>query len=355
MKKNIKILSIFLFILNFSFAFILISAESIHVKADVDLITSTESYKPTFGENTTITPGGTITIPYEYGISEVLLYVEKCTDYDKKIESCKGSFEPAAIIHRTGRTATNAWLEPLNSGGSKSTLLNQPSISISLSTYVDVGDVVRISAIYELADYRWLDSLIEQKNGKWVAKKMGDIRSGFFFPQFCNVNAGMTNCNSTRSVKPLSKLLKNTRVEKFISDNGLTNKNIQVVYDSGNIIYVGNHESLSNEFPEGAVSTRYGFQNIVLKVANEGDNSGVNDLVNGTIIPALLAVLGVAAVVTSTVLGYKIIKAADDPGERQEKIKYLRNILIGLAVAAIVLLAANPIREFIEDKLLNKK
>ena len=343
MKRNIKILSIFLFILSFSFVFTLLTT---NVKAEYDFLENIdeESVGITGGS---VTRGGTITIKYEYGISEVLLYVEKCTNYDEKIKSCK-SYEPAAIIHRTGRTATNAWLEQLNSGGSTSTLSNVPSISISLSNYVNVGDVVRISAIYELAgSYEYL---IEKNGDKWVAKNMGDIGSGFFFPQFCNVNAGMNNCNSLRGVKPLSKLKKETRVEKFISDNGLTNKDIQISYDSGNIIYRG-----GDNLSEGQVNTHYTFRNITLKVANEGDDSGVSDLVNGTIIPALLAVLGVAAVVTSTVLGYKIIKAADDPGERQEKIKYLRNILIGLAVAAIVLLVANPVREFIEEKLINQK
>ena len=150
MKRNVKILSIFLFILSFSFVFTLFTT---NVKAEYDFLENIDEESVGINGGGSVTRGGTITIKYEYGISEVLLYVEKCTNFKNKEKGVCDSngFEPVAIIHRTGKTATNAWLEQLNSGGSTSTLSNVPSISISLSNYVNVGDVVRISAIYELA------------------------------------------------------------------------------------------------------------------------------------------------------------------------------------------------------------
>lgn len=351
MKKNIKILSIFLFIATFFFSFMLINNIESKVRAldtsDFETNCSGQSSSPikclsassmipqeddkvteykqgSINNGATLNTRGKFTLKYQYGYTEILIYVEKCTGIDSGGYKCK-DFKPDSIIHFSGtKTKDNTTVY---------------SKEISLDNYYNDGDIIRVSIIYELAT---------------------TYDDNFFYPQFCNVVSKINNCTTDRVNNDGYALLPNARVEGYTSSKntveGFVDKahisasQIKIDYDSKKLIYKG----LETEKIEGKSNTKLKFANIVVRIEDTHDDTEIESIVYGTVIPALLAVLGVCAVVTSTVLGYKIVKSADDPGERQEKIKSLRNILIGLAAAALVLLAARPVQSFVE-KLISKQ
>jgi len=73
---------------------------------------------------------------------------------------------------------------------------------------------------------------------------------------------------------------------------------------------------------------------------NSGDNSDINkawdtveEIVNGTLMPIIYAALGLFLIVKGAILGMQIVKAADEPQVRQEKIGSLKWLVIGVAIA----------------------
>ena len=59
----------------------------------------------------------------------------------------------------------------------------------------------------------------------------------------------------------------------------------------------------------------------------------VSDIVMSIVMPVLYAVIGVFLVVKGAILGFQIVKAADEPQVRQEKIGALKWLVIGVAIA----------------------
>lgn len=59
----------------------------------------------------------------------------------------------------------------------------------------------------------------------------------------------------------------------------------------------------------------------------------VSDIVMSIVMPVLYAVIGVFLVVKGSILGFQIVKAADEPQVRQEKIGALKWLVIGVAIA----------------------
>ena len=59
----------------------------------------------------------------------------------------------------------------------------------------------------------------------------------------------------------------------------------------------------------------------------------IYEITHGTILPILWAVLGIFFVVKGALLGIQIVKSADEPQVRQEKIGALKWLAIGVAVA----------------------
>ena len=74
-------------------------------------------------------------------------------------------------------------------------------------------------------------------------------------------------------------------------------------------------------------------------------------MIYDTIIPVLLGILGFAAVVSCSVLGYQIVKSADEPQERAQKVHNLKIILLGIGVAFVILMLIKPIINIIENYL----
>lgn len=77
----------------------------------------------------------------------------------------------------------------------------------------------------------------------------------------------------------------------------------------------------------------------------------ISDVVYDTIMPIIWAVLTVFLVVKGTLLGVQIVKAADEPQVRQEKIGSLKWLVIGVAVAALASGAVTFITGFISGAL----
>jgi len=71
-----------------------------------------------------------------------------------------------------------------------------------------------------------------------------------------------------------------------------------------------------------------------------GDPSSINDawntiegIVNTTIMPIIYAAITLFLIVKGAILGMQIVKAADEPQVRQEKIGSLKWLVIGVAIA----------------------
>lgn len=72
----------------------------------------------------------------------------------------------------------------------------------------------------------------------------------------------------------------------------------------------------------------------------ETDDSGINDMmdkisgiVKETVLPIIWVVLGLFLVVKGAMLGVQIVKSADEPQVRQEKVGALKWLIIGVAIA----------------------
>ena len=61
--------------------------------------------------------------------------------------------------------------------------------------------------------------------------------------------------------------------------------------------------------------------------------SKIENIVNGTVMPIIWAVLGLFLVIKGTLLGVQIVKSADEPQVRQEKVGSLKWLVIGVAIA----------------------
>ena len=90
-----------------------------------------------------------------------------------------------------------------------------------------------------------------------------------------------------------------------------------------------------------------------------GDPGGLDEVmemltkvVNGTLLPIIWAVLGLFLVVKGAILGMQIVKAADEPQVRQEKIGSLKWLVIGVAIAYGVSFVAKFVIDYFEKTLV---
>jgi len=379
MKKAIKFVSIFTFILTvFSCVFFISKVEN--VEAGYGPTGSSSDFFTTIGEcvettpcevsykhdgnevgKITISKNGEIKVEYKYGISEILVYVEKCLNLTDAGDGCK-SWDNASkhVIHVSGDytkrvVKDNKWV--IDTWGSK---------IIHLFEYFDYSDLLKVSII---TDFATADNFkndcdgTKEKNCAVTSSNYDTFHDvyndGFFYPSFCNADAGITNCTEekegifdTKLMDRKKARLSSARVEGYTYDNvkiqgfveGLGVPSDAIHYaDNKRLIYAGNASQ---------VNKNYAIMEVVVLVDNtmvDGASGDVETIIFDTIIPALLVILGIAAGVSIAVLGYQIVKSADEPQERQDKIRRLRNILIGLALAFVVLLVAEPITDFVKQ------
>ncbi len=355
MKRNIKILSIFLFILGiFSLLFLFESNKSVgavnlysgyscvgsacNSNNQVTAITADQTYKDSANTKNTITilKNGNIEVTYQYAYTELLILVEKCTTDEETREKYGCSeFTYDKVYQYSGS---------VNISGKEIA-----TKTINLSNVYASGDIIRISIISEFIN----TPLKKYDGGSEYEYKDA------YFPQFCTVNLNLENCSSaTRKGTNKNNLLPKVRTKKFMSDLDISISG-EINDNDAKIIYKG---SASKEYSctnsscdmSGTYNKKFIFANVVVDVEPSGEEEQVTNFVKETLIPILLAVIGVAAVVSGTVLGYKIVKNADDTGERANNIKSLRNILIGLGATALILLAYEPVYKFMKN-LINSR
>jgi hypothetical protein len=76
----------------------------------------------------------------------------------------------------------------------------------------------------------------------------------------------------------------------------------------------------------------------------------IEGIVNDTVMPLIYAALGLFLVVKGAILGMQIVKAADEPQVRQEKIGSLKWLIIGVAVAFGVAAVAQIVVNYFADQ-----
>jgi len=86
------------------------------------------------------------------------------------------------------------------------------------------------------------------------------------------------------------------------------------------------------------------------KIPVNTENDDINNLlkfldetVDTYILPIIYAVLALFLVVKGALLGVQIVKAADEPQVRQEKINSLKWLVIGVAITFLVVIAADVV------------
>ena len=77
----------------------------------------------------------------------------------------------------------------------------------------------------------------------------------------------------------------------------------------------------------------------------------LDGIVDNTILPIIYVVLGLFLVVKGALLGVQIVKAADEPQVRQEKINSLKWLVIGVAVTFAVVIAADVVLGYFVGQL----
>ena len=297
---------------------------------------------------------GSITIQYKYGFSELMIVATECSQYldgdsnqitngdVTKAVSC-GDFGGAIkVIHVSGDYNRQA------SGNASKT--------IHLYNYVGLGKIVQVQMVF---------SFMKSKEG-------ASDNTGLYYPLYCSVDNKTTNCKQSDS-QSKSDITADARVRNFMSNMYGSSKQYDVSYfDRRYLVYqnevpnpCSKDEQCTTAMRQQAPSSFTSLKDnavqpkdyLYIQIGNskmEGGSSEIESLVYDTIIPVLITILFIAAGVSIAVLGYKIVKSADEPQERRDKVVKLRNILIGIGIALLLLFAANPAVDFIKGIIEEK-
>ena len=332
MKKRLNFISIFLLMITCVSAFVFSVSGGMKVAAadsprtkDAMVIGSASDKN-----HVKLTKEGAITIQYEYGYSELLVVAQACRSlsYDKK--GCNSfSNGNVIIIHSSGDYNLDAEVK---------------TKTIHLFNYFDYDTIVSVGI--------YTTFMTESKNRD----------DSQYYPVFCNFDSGET-CRKAIGTANKQEMLASHRVETIAKKIFGTSLQTDIRYtDRKNLIYgtEGTRSTLLSQgseilIKEGTSGSQV--DKLVIMVDNskvKGASADVEGLIYDTIIPTLIAILIIAAGVTCAVQGYKIVKSSDEPQERQEKIKHLRNVLIGIAIALLLLFvlepAATAVTELLEER-----
>ncbi len=309
MKKTVvNIMSFFIILV--SVVSISIFSQETEVSASVnctsDTAINTGSCQYVAGSNSaTISGNGVITIKYTKGLTELMIYAV--------------SGDKHQIIHRSGKYGED--------GG---------TITIRLSSYFDYDTEVVIKHV----SFNFIDGDNPDR-----------LNEGDYYPIYCVVG-NTTNCPQTNYIRQ--------RITKFKELVGAPD-NVEIDNDSAGLVYKGpgtmttEEPDTINKFSVGGSAA--GIKTRIVKGAGDNDNEAnqnIEKMIFDDIIPALLIILGIAAALVGTILGYQIIKSADEPQARQEKISQLKNIIIGIIMVFIILLAAEPVTDLVRKYLVGE-
>lgn len=339
MKKKSKILSIFIMLFAIVFEVFVgtqtnVSAEDSGGDPILNEKVFYESSSDTHVGNVTITPQGEIAINYQYGFTELLVTVKKCQKYNadtlEEATACEqfSSDDDIIILHLSGsyvkNPATNVYQTK------KIHLLNQD--------FLDYDEIVQI-AVYT--------DFFNTARSNPVAL-------------YCNPDAGF-KCSTDGDVDSKEASKKGQTSDVSIKARfGVSEADIKF-QDKSRVIYQGDGENntpvtspLSVGVFEGQASIGSINNLTIIKVDNSkftDDDGEMQDMIYDTIIPVLIGILLTAAGVSIMVLGYQIVKSADEGQERHEKVVRLRNILIGIGIAVLLLAVVGPLSGVVEEVL----
>jgi len=355
------------------------------------------------GGKVTITPLGEITVSYSYGITEFMVVATSCSD---PWGILKDTGEMGKLYDANGKFKSGySWSNALSCAAfnGKVTIIHfsgrynekegeSQSFSLHLNDYgIRNDEIVQLQFIYDFMEKSRKETIRHEEGASYK-------NLGAYTPVYCELEKEYENCLGLKRIaKPdiqpdedkweyavltsTRTTLPSARVEAFAKAKNYSSYEVHV--DRLGIIYAGKMEI--NEKPfctktqnnrcvgdsvkghvasdvdrEEFATTQYGEfvsvnRNGDTEVYVQAKNSGfdkskgiVQDFVVEDIIPVLIIILGIAAALTITILGYQIVKSADEPQERREKITRLKGILVGLGIAFLLLFAAKPAIKLIE-------
>lgn len=365
MKKKVKIISVFFLILTIVLGSFFVADTSVGVKAanviynnppTGEFYSGMTETKELYSQGTdgaygkiTLDSAGAITVRYLYGFTEMVIIGKACNQYNEEKTACE-SFANGKmiIIHISGAKYRRKDRKFYKSDKAYDDALYATQ-TINLFKYFEYDEIVAVRV----------------SKPQFATSSAGqDGNTGFYEPLFCTTS-GHTNCKYTGNGMAITV---ETRVKRIVcpseqegTSDYLSNLNSCYGRDAtANNIKIEGTSPRSITFKGGSTSresvitgTEYTEYNFV-KVDNSGVKGaigGVDNLVYDTIIPTLTYILIIAAALSIAVLGYQIVKSADEAQERRDKIHRLRNILIGIGIALLLLFAIEPAVKLIEGLL----
>lgn len=382
MKKVFNIISVFILLFSMAGGFFVVSGNETKVLASGGVSTAPQTekdlvlIKDSFGK-VTISGTGTVTITYAYGFSELLVYVTEClelvlvddegNDINPKDATACRYFEKddisgkIKIYHMSGDYNRN---EAAN-GSTPS----YASKTFELSKLSVVGTIVRVEAYARFMTYSHNSYANES-----ISKQYEPLYCSHYYTEAgltCNTEASNEYMGSSSGRIEHFECVEFMRKPVMTNDSDLDgdaclnfNKVDFIEYhDKKFLVYngpnAGNRFNLARETsqqigpgPGSEIEDEIKDQYIKVGTPRENEaEANVMAIIEETIIPALITVLLIAAGITIAVQGYRIVKAADEPQERQERVRALRNILIGIGIAILLLAVIRPFITYLEGKL----
>ena len=324
MKKKVGIIYSFLFV--FAMMFIYIVTNNI-VKA-VSPIEPGYKYKyENANGSVTITEKGSIVVEYKYGIPEIVVQVKRCSEYlkdsqvikDRNIseaDNCNGFDGGTTIIHVSG--ALNA--KPEEGNGQKVIHLFKKGFSYD-----------------EIVEIKIQTEFFSSNTGHSMA--------------FCDKDMGGT-CSDYDEDTGLGGIAYFSLIDRYGETVDLQFDKDQTIYDYSGVKSNDAWMKCLKVYNSSNAVERSDVESAFVRIDNSEFSTVVmDDMIYDDIIPVLVGVLVIAAGVSIAVLGYQIVKSADEDQERHDKIKRLRNILLGIGIAILLLFVMEPMSKFIEGFL----
>ncbi len=298
----------------------------------------------------TVSEKGKIEITYSHGFAEVMIFVYSCSKYASSANACETFVSKPEIIHVGGDYND----EKDENGNQKLTATK----TIHLFNYFNYEEILKLEFIASFINVEKTASTSSTQY-KYLYYDVDSVECGES-DEKCVVRRGTDN----RNREPKQHVSVYSRIYRYIcgvSDpwnvsesvkkdyNDCSAANMKYITLIGNRIYKGDVAS-REVIPSNKIGGTNG--TVYVKVDNskvEGGAGDVEALIYDTLIPTLITILLIAAGISIAVLGYKIVKSSDEPQERQESVKKLRNILIGIALALIVLFALKPLIKLVQD------
>ena len=398
MKRKLKIVSVFILIITLMCNLFVLNNNPVKANEFDGRPNVGDSYLLSAGgDYIKISQSGVITISYQKGFTEFLIVATRCSKYMKEVSNPLGSKDPLSQAKFCAAGEFNGKSQVLHIAGDyNDTASGAKTKTINLSAYFSANEIYKV----ELISGSFIDEEMQ-----FDADTREPLNIGPYMPLYCTVSSGANNCNLedgegvnaitiTNRVRNFAEYRFGTFTRRKVNGQWVYSFNraaegtdYSIAYtNSTGIIYAGN-ESISSlkdmrsyiELTEQeaedllvnnsadsdtlAAYDKYHASKTISNVpvfknstssspaSKKEQKTEVDNLIYDTIIPVLITILLILAGVTIAVEGYKIVKSADEPQERQERIKHLRNILIGIGIAMLLLFVIEPLSNVVVEFL----